>query len=67
MMNNIDKYSVYDDVNNNEVYQKLYNGDKNKIKKEAIGKLIAQQIVKINKVKILPHNLNVHKLGLIKS
>ena len=57
MMNNIDKYSVYDDVNNNEVYQKLYNGDKNKIKKEAVGKLIAQQIVKNKQGKDTPAQL----------
>ena len=57
MMNNIDKYTVYDDVINNETYQKLYNGDLNRLKKEAIGKLIAQQIVKNKQGKDTPAQL----------
>jgi len=46
MMNNIDQYSVYDDVVNDQRYQDAYQGDETKLKKEAVGKLIAQQLVK---------------------
>jgi len=46
MMNNIERYSVYDDVVNDPRYQEAYQGDVNKLKKEAVGKLIAQQLVK---------------------
>ena len=46
MMNNIEGYSIYDDVVNDPRYQEVYNGDETKLKKEAVGKLIAQQLVK---------------------
>jgi len=45
MMNNIQSFGVYQDVIESDVYQKLYKGDINKLKKEAIGKLIAKVIV----------------------
>ena len=45
MMNNIQSFGVYQDVIESDVYQKLYKGDVNKLKKEAIGKLIAKVIV----------------------
>ena len=46
MMNNIEGYSVYDEVVNDPRYQEAYKGDETKLKKEAVGKLIAQQLVK---------------------
>ena len=46
MMNNINKFGVYKEVFEDEKYQKLYQGDINKLKKEAIGKLIAKHIIK---------------------
>tara|TARA_R110002167_G_scaffold693_4_gene3001 strand:+ start:11652 stop:16883 length:5232 start_codon:yes stop_codon:yes gene_type:complete len=45
MMNNIQTFAVYQEVLESDVYQKLYQGDINKLKKEAIGKLIAKTIV----------------------
>ena len=46
MMNNIQKFSVFKHVIEDPVYQELYKGDINKLKKEAIGKLIAKHIIK---------------------
>jgi len=46
IMGNIEKYSIYDDVVNDPRYQEAYQGDEMKLKKEAVGKLIAQQLVK---------------------
>ena len=46
MMNNITNFGVFREVFENEKYQELYQGDVNKIKKEAIGKLIAKHIIK---------------------
>ena len=46
MMNNIEGYSIYDEVVNDPRYQEAYEGDETKLKKEAVGKLIAQQLVK---------------------
>ncbi len=46
MMNNIENFSVYQEVIENPLYQKLYEGDINKLKQEAIGKLIAKHIIK---------------------
>ena len=45
MMNNITGFQVYKDVLDNPIYQELYKGDLNKLKKEAIGKLIAKHII----------------------
>ena len=57
MMNNIENFEVYKDVVNNEQYQQLYNGDINKLKKEAVGKLIAQHIINKRPGKEIPPNL----------
>ena len=45
MMNMIEKYDVYKEVSENEFYIEQYKGNIDKIKKEAIGKLIAQNLV----------------------
>jgi len=44
MMNNIDQYQVYDDVVNSP-YGELYKNDDDKLREEAVGKLISQIIV----------------------
>ena len=46
MMNNIEKFGVYQEVMENDTYQKLYKGDETMLKKEAIGKLIAKHVIK---------------------
>jgi len=46
MMNNIQNFGVYQEVIESDVYQELYKGDINKLKKEAIGKLIAKHLIK---------------------
>ena len=58
MMNNIVNYNVYAEVIDNPVYQNLYEGDINKLKKEAIGKLIARHIVQGVKGKENPAKLS---------
>lgn len=45
MMNNIQSFGVYQEVMESDIYQELYKGDLNKLKKEAIGKLIAKHII----------------------
>ena len=45
MMNNITSYAVYNEVVESDVYQDLYKGDIDKLKQEAIGKLIAKHII----------------------
>ena len=46
MMNMIEGYDIYKEVANNEFYVEQYSGNVNKLKKEAIGKLIAKNLVK---------------------
>ena len=46
MMNMIEGYDVYTEVANSKFYQEQYEGNPDKLKKEAIGKLIAKHLVK---------------------
>lgn len=46
MMEDIVNYPVYEEVKNNPTYQQQYGKNEEKYRKEAIGKLIAQNIVK---------------------
>lgn len=45
LMNNISNYSVFKEVIDSPFYQEQYKGDMNMLKKEAVGKLIAQHVV----------------------
>lgn len=45
MIRQIDKYGIYNDVKAD--YSELYENDENRIRREAVGKLIAQHIVQI--------------------
>ena len=42
MMNNVHTYKIYQEILEDPTYQELYKGDVNKLKKEAIGKIIAK-------------------------
>ena len=46
MISQIVKYDVYTQVKNSEFYQKAYKGDETLIRKEAVGKLIAREMLK---------------------
>ena len=57
MMNNIQNFQVFEDVMESEFYQEAYKGDINKLKKEAIGKLIAKHIIQNIKGEEAPVNI----------
>ena len=57
MMNNIENFGVYQEVIENETYQKLYKGDETMLKKEAIGKLIAKHVIQNLKGNESPVNI----------
>ena len=46
MMNNITNFQEYQNVIDSDIYQELYKGDMNMLKKEAIGKVLAKHIIK---------------------
>ena len=60
MMNNIQNFGVYQEVIESDVYQELYKGDINKLKKEAIGKLIAKHLIK--QIKGNEDSVNIRRL-----
>ena len=60
MMNNIQNFGVYQEVIESDTYQELYKGDVNKLKKEAIGKLITKHI--INNIKGNETPVNIRRI-----
>ena len=57
MMNNIANFGEYQKVLESDVYQELYNGNVDMLKKEAIGKVLAKHIIK-NIKQESPENLS---------